>query len=575
MFSAFVYLSLCSIRNRVRVRLRRLRQPRYLIGSAVGVLYLYTFVFRGMVGRSSARGPGLVALMNRARGPIEFLGVMLLFLVAAGAWALPGSQSLAFSRAEVQFLFQAPVTRRQLVHYKLWRGQFGALFSSVVATILLRPGSLVAGWTFLVGLWLGLAILQLHLIGVSLRRQSLLQHGARGVRRQWLPVIVVIVVGGVLAQAVAADWPTLSTMTRALSVFNELQRLASTGAAGVVLWPFRAVVRLPLSPSPSAFLSALPAVLLLVALNYLWVLRSDTAFEEASAADAEKRSVQRAAPGRRDVKATAPPFSLRPTGRPEIAILWKNLILLGRHISLKLLLRVVPVFVVFTIMFSRRVGQEGLRAMAAVACLIFGGFTIVLGPQMTRNDLRQDLGHLAILKTWPVRGAALLRGELLAPSVVLSVLAWLLIIGGAILQGGNQAFQGHSLAVSERVSFAASAVLIAPGLILTQLLVLNAIAILLPAWAVIGNSRARGVDAMGQRMLMLAGVLLTVVVAILPAAIAAGIAGLLIYQLTKTIPVVVPAIVAAGVMVAECAVVIEILGRVLDRTDVAALEPVE
>ena len=80
---------------------------------------------------------------------------------------------------------------------------------------------------------------------------------------------------------------------------------------------------------------------------------------------------------------------------------------------------------------------------------------------------------------------------------------------------------------------------------------------------------------MGQRMLMLAGVLLTVVVAILPAAIAAGIAGLLIYQLTKTIPVVVPAIVAAGVMVAECAVVIEILGRVLDRTDVAALEPID
>ena len=42
---ASLYIIVCSARNRARVRLRRLREPRYLIGAIVGVAYIYFSFF--------------------------------------------------------------------------------------------------------------------------------------------------------------------------------------------------------------------------------------------------------------------------------------------------------------------------------------------------------------------------------------------------------------------------------------------------------------------------------------------------------------------------------------------------
>ena len=48
MLSASLYITVCTTRNRLRVRLRRLREPRYLLGAIVGpaVLVLFPEIFR-------------------------------------------------------------------------------------------------------------------------------------------------------------------------------------------------------------------------------------------------------------------------------------------------------------------------------------------------------------------------------------------------------------------------------------------------------------------------------------------------------------------------------------------------
>jgi len=46
MIGALVYLQLTSLRNALSQRLRRLRQPRYLVGAIVGLAYFYFFFFR-------------------------------------------------------------------------------------------------------------------------------------------------------------------------------------------------------------------------------------------------------------------------------------------------------------------------------------------------------------------------------------------------------------------------------------------------------------------------------------------------------------------------------------------------
>jgi hypothetical protein len=580
MAGAFLYLFLCSARNRVRVRLRRLQQPRYLIGSAAGVLYLYTFVFRHALNRGARVGITPMALLERASGAIEIAGAIALFVIAAAAWVLPGvGQPIEFSRSEVQFLFQAPLTRRQLLHYKLLRGQIGALFGTMVATVFLRPGSFAAGWTFLVGMWLLLATLRLHLIGVVLRRQSLTQHAGHAVRRQRVPLLVIGAAIVTLASVVIADWPILSGLERSTDVAREIGRLAESAPAVWILWPFRMLVRLPLSVTTAAFSRALPPVLVMIALNYFWALRGDVAFEEASAAYAERRANERSAPetGRRNTKVV--PFRLALTGRPETAILWKNLIVLGRYASLRALRRFVPLVVILAVLASRS-ASAGIASSVGIICLFGAAMVTVIGPQTVRNDLRQDLASMATLKTWPIRGAALVRGELLAPAIVLTCLTWMLIMICVVFgqTHGYDRFSPPSVVIERAMPLAIAAALLAPALIVAQLVIQNGLAILFPAWVTIGSARARGIDAMGQRLLMMAGVVVAVVAALVPAAVVGAAAAFLLHRLdpqARSGLILLPALIVSAGVIGECWLAVEWLGRVFERTDVGALDGAE
>src|SRR5689334_3849550 len=126
MAAALLYLQFCSLKNRLLVRIKRLRQPKYLVGAMVGALYFYFYFFRylfALPGRPATRLNLGVAAENLAL--FEALGAAVLFLaVLLLGWVLPHERAaLAFSEAEVAFLFPAPITRRGLIHFKLLRSQ--------------------------------------------------------------------------------------------------------------------------------------------------------------------------------------------------------------------------------------------------------------------------------------------------------------------------------------------------------------------------------------------------------------------------------------------------------------------
>jgi hypothetical protein len=412
-------------------------------------------------------------------------------------------------------------------------------------------------------------------MAVALTRSSLAQHGRSGLARQWLPIAVVLGALGVLAAAVVGDWSTLAAQPDAEHVFAEVQRLGATGAAAIVLWPFRALVRLPFSMSAAEFWPALPAALGIAALNYVWVLRADAAFEEAAADHAEKQSRDRVAV-RPVARGTAPtPFTLAADGRPETAILWKNLILVGRYVSLRTLVRIAPIIIAFGVV-AETSGAKGVTEFLAIMCLPLGIMAVLLGPQMMRNDLRQDLGQLALLKTWPVGGPEIVRGEVLAPAVVVTAVAWLFILLATLL-AGNLPVAGRTGVelMLNRLSYAAAAALLAPALVFSQTVVQNGIAVIFPAWVAIGTTRARGIDAMGQRVLMLAGNLLALALSLVPGLVIGGVVAIAVYALTGVILIVLPALLISVTVLVECWVATELLGRVLDRTDVSAVDAAE
>ena len=567
MTGAFLYLTGCSLKNRVLRRLRRLREPRYLAGLVVGVAYLYWFVFRNQMRSVPHRGADLAAL-NSFASDIVAGGALVLWGLALLAWLWPfASKTWTFTTAEIQFFFTAPVSRRQLLNYKLLRPQLGLLFGVVIASQLSGVARAAVGgrWSFVLGGWLLFATIFLHVLGTKLTKASLREPTSKVPWLAFASAAVMMLVSGAVLGTYAVHARALASrpVGDALRAIIEVSR---TGVAAWALWPFTAVVAPVFSAGPAAFARALGPALLVVAVNYWWVLKSDARLEQAAAA-----AEQQPAAGRRRLPAPvvrAAPFTLAPLGRLETAVFWKNTIQLGRYVSVAVLVRVlVPVVVLAVVIGLNRKGGSLAPLVLALA-----GFTTLFGPHSLRNDLRMDLPRLPVLKTWPISGRELLLGELLAPSFVLSVAVWFLLAVAFALSPSWNAGPGDMLS---RVAFATAGAVLAPMLIAGQLIIQNAAVVLFPGWIATGGARARGVEAMGQKVLMLVATMLSLAIGVLPAVVVAGGLGWLLYLLVGWPGVLPAALVFAGILLVEAALVLTWLGRVLERTDPSEIEIAE
>src|SRR4029077_14337922 len=119
MAHALLYLRGTSLAGRVKSRLRRLKQPKYLAGALVGAAYVYFSFVRRAHGPYSGHGssPSVPGFSREVFAFCPELAALALLVILVVNWATPRQASLAFSEAEIAFLFPAPVNRRLLVHY--------------------------------------------------------------------------------------------------------------------------------------------------------------------------------------------------------------------------------------------------------------------------------------------------------------------------------------------------------------------------------------------------------------------------------------------------------------------------
>jgi ABC-2 type transport system permease protein len=564
---AFFYLTACSLKNRLLRRLRRLREPRYLAGLVVGLLYLYWFIVRNQMRPGRRGGDGFAALAAFAPEIVAGGGIAL-WLLTVLAWLWPfGSKPWTFSGAEIQFFFPAPVARRAIVNYKLLRSQMGLLFGVAIASVFSGAARAAAAgrWSFLLGGWLLLAVVFLHVLGMNLTKASFKSAAAKVPWQAWASAAAILLVSATVAGSVAVHLPELGPRPpgEALRTLFDATR---SGAAALALWPFTAIIAPLFATGLAAFARAFAPALAVLAANYWWVLQSDAHLEQA-AADAERRP----AGGRRGlpVPIVRPaPFTLAAGGRLETAVFWKNTIQFGRYVSVATLARVlIPLFVLALVIGLNRKAGSFAPVVLAVAC-----FMTLVGPHMVRNDLRTDLPRLPVLKTWPISGRELLVGELMAPAFVLTVVVWFLLAVGL---AWSRSWNVGPVDAWGRAAIAIAVAVLAPALIAAQLIIQNAAVLLFPGWIPTGGARARGVEAMGQNMLMMAATLLSLAVGVLPAAAAAGGLGWLLYLLVGWAGLVPAAIVFAGILVVEAGLAVTWLGRVLERTDPSQVEVAE
>jgi hypothetical protein len=250
---------------------------------------------------------------------------------------------------------------------------------------------------------------------------------------------------------------------------------------------------------------------------------------------------------------------------------WKNGVQMLRAGGATLLRYVIPFVGIVSIMTSVAFSATHRRGGAAAAFFIAGAvaaFSTILGPMMMRADIRSDLRHLEVLKTWPVRPAAVVRGEMLWPIALLSGIACLAIACAAMFSAAGF----PDVPLGARLAYAAAALLVAPALVTAQCLVQGAAAVFFPAWVPQGDQRPRGLDAMGQRMIMLGGVLLSVAILFLPGALAGGVIWLAFSSFLGRAALVPSAAACATIVAVEALVATEALGPVFERLDLMAVE---
>ena len=512
MIRVFTFITLRSLKNRLWSRLKRLREPRYLISAIFGLAYLWFMSFRYLTRQMS---PQQQKITMGSVGVDLFSLVVLAMMI--GAWALPGDKGgLEFSEAEIQFLFPAPVTRRQLLLYKIIRMQVPALFSSaVLAFIGFRRSNFL-------GFWLAFGVLSIYFLLTALGRARLRIAGVGFVTR----LIAVVVILGAISWFVTMQYSALGfgTPRDAHAVFSHIDAPFHGRTMAAVLFVPKLFAGLALSRTVPDFLTNGAGVLALGVVFFFIATRLNVSFEEASIGASQRRlervEKMRDRQAGRFVafKRLPPPFALKPQHGPLIAIFWKNAIAALRISSAWIILVASP----FMILAFKTIGGTGgfFSGGTALIALFMCAVIPLIAPDVFRQDLRFDLAHADLLKSYPISGERLVAAEMAAPLVIVAALELVLLTFASIVL--HIAGASRALAFFATPQFIVIALLFAIPICAAQLLIRNAVAVFFPAWTVRAKDAkedVRGFVATGQRLVVLIGNLFVLAVMLVPVSI--------------------------------------------------------
>ncbi len=134
--------------------------PKRLVTFAFGVVVALMWLFTVMKARPSNPDNVQTAM------PFVLLGICLLTIITSA-----GDRAIAFTPGEIDFLFAAPFTRRQLIAYKLLKSFLIALMTALFLSFVMLHN---ARWwpACYVGIFLSLLFIQLFSINAVIIAQT-------------------------------------------------------------------------------------------------------------------------------------------------------------------------------------------------------------------------------------------------------------------------------------------------------------------------------------------------------------------------------------------------------------------
>ena len=162
-------------RGRLRHSLRGVRTPRGLVFLVLGSLVLCSWLGPSLY--RAMKMPRTDPQMVRTIAPFAILGFCLSNLFASF-----GENAIAFTGAEVDFLFPGPFTRRSLLGYKIFKTALGTTFTTLIFSVLLLRYS--SSWiACCAGIWLTVQFMQLFAMAVMMIGQTIGERAYSGTRR--------------------------------------------------------------------------------------------------------------------------------------------------------------------------------------------------------------------------------------------------------------------------------------------------------------------------------------------------------------------------------------------------------
>ncbi len=580
--NALGYLVTRSLVNGLLSRLRRLRQPKYLLGAILGAAYFYFYFGRLLGGSRMPWGTG--GGPASPHGPE--IGAAILFVATIVlSWILPASRAaIGFTEAEIAFLFPAPISRRTLVIMRLVKSQAALLLFSAFMTLISGRFHLGSeAWLRVGGWWVIMNTLNMHRLGASFALQRLRERGmADGKRRVF--VVLAIVAFAVLVEFMRRRLPTPPDLTAALSgrgnVMDYLVQVLHTGPLRQVLAPFKLIVAPNFAHDAATFLRALLPALGIMALHFIWVVRADVSFEDASIEAAKKRAAFLAARGRGELrargksdKARTPLWRLRPTGFAPLAFVWKSLLKSGGRRTLG---RWAAFFAVLASGAFALGRVDRLTHPLIVTAFVIGGgcyiallVSFVMIGQHSAAQLRQGIAAMDLLKTYPIPGWQIALGELAGPVLLGSLMQWCSLCIGLMLLSIAPPLHSHLGIIA---AIGGGIALLLPTFNLSTAILPCAGALLFPGWFRPQENAGPGLENTGMKLILGTAQLLAVVVAMIPVAFFGAVAWFAFGKITALTEW--RALVAGGtamlILAMEAGLGIAWLGSLYDNFDVSS-----
>jgi hypothetical protein len=330
-----------------------------------------------------------------------------------------GENAIAFTGAEVDFLFPGPFTRRTLLGYKILKTALGTAITSLIFSVLLLRYS--RSWiACFVGIWLTVQFMQLFAMAVTMVGQTIGERAYSGARRA---VLIAAAALGIIAVV-----PALAANLHSKPL-ELLTRVHATIAGRVLLAPFDVFAR-TITARPPDLPNWATLALLIDLLMLAIVIGLDANYLETAAMVSQRRYErrQRARAGGMGGLTQAGGTRIRVVQLPWLGgagpIAWRQLVGAARSSRALLFLLLIIGIAVAAFVFQQRSGSisslEKLLGAVAWMNIVF--------ISMLKFDFRDELDRLDLLRSLPIRPAAVAAAELFTPTLVLTTMQAALLV---------------------------------------------------------------------------------------------------------------------------------------------------